>query len=261
MDKIKNFLVSKDIITSAGIILFGIIIYFFLRRLTNKIVKTDNNIINNKRKTYVRLFRNIIKYIIVIAVILIVLQINGINVTSLITGLGIISVIAGLALQDALKDIIMGFNIIVDNYFNVGDVIKIDNLTGIVVELGLKRTKIKDIDTGDILSIANRNITQALVLSNKMDIDITLPYEEKLPRIEEILNLIIEEISKIKEVSNVEYKNIEEFGDSAIFYRIRIYCNPELKPEIRRNSNRIIKDILDENNISIPYKQIDIHNK
>ena len=63
----------------------------------------------------------------------------------------------------------MGFNIIVDNYFSIGDVIRIGDVEGKVLELGLKATKIKDINTDGILVIANRNITQALNISNVME--------------------------------------------------------------------------------------------
>ena len=51
---------------------------------------------------------------------LFVLQLLGFNVSSVIAGVGIVSAIVGLSLQDALKDIIMGFNIIIDSYFSVG---------------------------------------------------------------------------------------------------------------------------------------------
>ena len=92
----------------------------------------------------------------------------GFNVTSFIAGLGVVSVIVGLAVQDALKDIIMGFNIIVDNYYSVGDIIKIGDVEGKVVELGVKATKLKDINTDNILVIANRNISQALRISDQL---------------------------------------------------------------------------------------------
>jgi hypothetical protein len=56
--------------------------------------------------TFINLLRNATKYIFLFLGVLIILQINGVNVTSLMAGVGIISIVVGLALQDALKDII-----------------------------------------------------------------------------------------------------------------------------------------------------------
>ena len=47
----------------------------------------------------------------------------------------------------------MGFNIIVDEYYSIGDVIKIDNIEGKVLEVGLKSTKMKDINTNNIFNL------------------------------------------------------------------------------------------------------------
>ena len=76
----------------------------------------------------------------------------------MLAGVGIVSVIIGLAIQDALKDIIRGFSILSEEYFSVGDVVTYGDITGKVLVLGLKTTKIKDISTENIISIANRNI-------------------------------------------------------------------------------------------------------
>ena len=113
------------------IIVIDVVIYLVVRFLINR---RTAKMKRGKRLTYLRLLRSIIKYVLIIAGILTILQINGINTGSIVAGLGIASVIAGLALQDALKDIIMGFNIIADNYFSAGDVIKIGDITGKVIE-------------------------------------------------------------------------------------------------------------------------------
>ena len=117
------------------------------------------------------------------------------------------SAIVGLSLQDALKDIIMGFNIIIDSYFSVGDVIKIDDVEGKVVELGVKSTKLKDVNTENVLVIANRNIVKALRLSEQLIIDIPIPYEEKTDKIETIIDKIVLQIKENKEIRDAKYHN------------------------------------------------------
>ena len=262
VDILSRFL-KKEICISIIIATISIIIYFIIKKIIHRLMSKNeaNSKIDRKRKTYMKLFNNIIKYILLIITALAIMQVNGINVSSLIAGLGLASAIAGLALQDALKDIIMGVNIIVDDYFSVGDVVRINNVEGKVIEIGLKTTKIRDVKTFDTFVIANRNIGEATNISTQLDIDVPLPYEGQVKNMEEILNKAISKIEEIDDVVKAEYKGIQEFSDSAIIYKIRLYCKPEFKPQIKRDANRIVKLELDENNIEIPYMQIDLHQK
>lgn len=262
-EEFSAFFMKKELLISAVIAIVAVVIYFLIKKIIHKLMNKNvaNSKIDRKRKTYMKLFNNIIKYILIIVTVLAIMQINGVNVSSLLAGLGLASAIAGLALQDALKDIVMGVNIIVDDYFAVGDVVKINNVEGKVIEVGLKTTKLKDIITNNTFVIANRNIGEATNISTQLDIDVPLPYEKRIEDIESILGHAITKIEQIEDIVKAEYRGLQEFGDSAIFYKIRLYCKPEFKPQIRRDANRIIKLELDENNIDIPYMQIDLHQK
>lgn len=253
-------IISTELIVSLIIVILGFLIYFLLKCLINKILD-KRKYVSKKKKTYLKLFKSIFKYVILIVVVVLVLQVNGINVTSIIAGLGIASVIAGFALQDAIKDIIMGFNIIVDEYYSVGDVVRIGEIEGKVLELGLKSTKMVDINTNDIFVIANREISKSLVVSTQFDIDIPIPYKEKISRVESIIEEIISQVKDLKNITNIEYRGLNKFGESAIYYKIRMYAKAEYQPQLKRDINRIIKLELDKNNIDIPYLQVDIHNK
>ncbi len=261
MDKVLFFFTKKSTYMTIIVIVIGLIINYVVRKLINKHISNNQNKFSKRKATFFNLLKNMIKYILVLLVVISILEINGINITSVVAGLGIASVIVGLALQDALKDIIMGINIILDDYFSVGDVIKIDDVEGKVISLGLKTTKIKDINDSRILVIANRNISSALIMTNAVGINIPLPYELSLQDAEKTLNDIVSEIKKIENVANAEYKGIDEFGDSAIIYKIVIWVEKDAKIVTKRKANCIIKDMLDKANISIPYTQIDIHTK
>ena len=253
-------IISTELITSIIIVILGFLIYFLLKCLINKLLD-KRKYVSKKRKTYLKLFKSIFKYVILIVVVVLVLQVNGINVTSIIAGLGIASVIAGFALQDALKDIIMGFNIIVDEYYSVGDVVRIGEVEGKILEVGLKSTKMVDINTNDIFIIANREINKSLVVSTQFDIDIPIPHKEKISKVESIIEDIINQVKDLKNIMSVEYRGLKEFGTSAIYYKIRMHAKAEAQPQLKRDINRIIKLQLDKNNIDIPYMQVDIHNK
>ena len=215
---------------------------------------------DGKKETYIKLFNNILKYVFLIVTIVLILQVNGVEVSSLVAGLGVAGIVGGLALQDALKDIIMGANIITDNFFVVGDVVNYNGIEGKVLSIGLKNTKIQDINIKNILSITNRNIEKIINVSDWLDIDVPISYNEKTEKIEKVLNQIAEKAKKSQYIKNCEYLGINDFASSAVIYKIRVYCNPEYKPNVNRTVRRIIKIALDENNIQIPFMQIDIHN-
>lgn len=263
LDVLVDFFTNRRTYMSLIVILIGIAIYRIIKVSFNRIGNRTkgSDLINRKRKTYFRLFSNIVKYVVLLIVVVVVLKINGIDVTSIIAGLGLASVIAGLALQDALKDIIMGFNIIVDGYFTVGDILRIDGIEGKVLELGLKTTKLKDIANGNIYTVANRNISSALVLSNELYLEVPLSYELDLKTADEVLNIIADKISKLENVDECKYLGLHEFNDSSIAYKIKIIAKPNLKFQIKRDANRIIKEELDSRGISIPYPQLDVHQK
>ena len=145
-------------------------------RVVKKLVNKDSKSIEvKKRNTIVALGENILKYFFIIVACLIILSVWGVDITSFVTGLGILGVVGGLAIQDALKDIIAGINIIMDNYFVVGDIVKLNDFTGEVIEFGLKNTKIKNVD-GVVLVVSNREIASVYNLSQKSSsVAITVP--------------------------------------------------------------------------------------
>ena len=253
LEKINEILANKHVLLVIITIIISIVILKVKSRIFNKAIKKVGKTKDKgyrKVITYIKLTNHIINYIIIIIATLFVLQLLGFNVSSVIAGVGIVSAIVGLSLQDALKDIIMGFNIIIDSYFSVGDVIKIDDVEGKVVELA-----------ENVLVIANRNIVKALRLSEQLIIDIPIPYEEKTDKIETIIDKIVLQIKENKEIRDAKYLGINEFADSAVIYRVMIWCQPEQKLPLKRYALRIVKTTLDENNITIPYTQIDIHQK
>ncbi len=110
MDKIKEWINSMgqaNLIKSAIVIVFSIILYYFIAFLLDRYQKrTKFKLFTSKKSTtYIKLLKSIIRYIFIIVTVLIVLQINGVNVSSALAGFVILGVVFGFALQDWLKDI------------------------------------------------------------------------------------------------------------------------------------------------------------
>lgn len=216
---------------------------------------------NKKRKTYLRMLKSMVCAAILIIVILTVLQLLGINVSSMLAGVGIASIIIGFALQDALKDIFRGLEIVADDYYDIGDVIKFGDNVGQVTSINLRTTKMQDINTMNLVSIANRNIDKVEVLTGYIYIPIPLPSELKSEKAKEIMGEIVKNLSKEELLTSANYQGITDLTNSSTNYQVVVTCDPINQLQARRNALGAIFRTLEENRISIPHSQLDVHTK
>ena len=254
----KAKIVHSIIIIIVSVILYKIIVYIFEKSEEKAKIKLFTS---TKGKTYIKLIRSILRYIFIIITLLIVLQTLGINVSSVLAGVGIFGVVFGLAIQDWLKDIIRGSSIISDNYFEVGNVIKYNNIEGKVLVIGLKTTKIQELKTGNIISISNRKIDEAQIVSHFNYIKVPVPYDVPLEKAEEAINDIVTLVKNNKDTIDCHYVGVTELADSSIDYLLKVECNPINKLQVRRDCLRSILLGLEKHHIEVPFTQIDIHNK
>ena len=253
--KVFNYVKSTEFLLTLTIVVSAVALLIIVVNLFKRIRKRTKA----ATATTVKVFSEIIKFTIIFGAFLLILQTNGVNVTSLFAGLGIASAVVGLALQDILRDIISGIHMAGDHFFSIGDGVEIDGTEGIVCGFNLRTTKIETIDKNHIISICNREVYKVRKLSGLFDIDVPLSYKEDVNRIFEIMKELAGSIGKIKGVNSCVFKGTEEFGASAVKYKIRISADPFNQPDIRREANKIIQDKLAEEGIRIPFSQLDVH--
>lgn len=264
MIKILNFLSKKEVYGTLIILIITYFLYKITLHALNKIeVKSKDELERKRKVTIVVLLKNIIKYGLIIIMIISLLNLYGVNTTSIIAGLGVVGVTLAFGLQEALKDIINGISIIFDNYFVVGDIVEYNDFTGTITEFGLKSTKIKKY-TGEVLIVANRNIDKVVNLSQeKGNVVLKIPtaYEEKYEKVEKVLtDTLNKTLETYKDIKEVEFLGIEEFSDSSILYAIRFTCTRGTQWGLKRKVLKEIKLAYDKNKIKIPYNQLEVHN-
>ena len=255
---------SEKFLISILIIGVTFVLFYIVRRIVHNGRVNGQDVRGAKR--VVSLTSGLVKLVVFLAVVLAILQINGVNVTSLVAGLGIVSAIVGLALQDFLRDIIMGIQLVTGDFFEVGDVVRFeeadeDEKEGIVISFNLRSTKIRSTYNYNVITLCNRNITKVTRMSDLNMIDVPMSCYEDPIKIHHVLRSICERICKIPGVDKCEYRGTQRFdvSQSAIYYKIFFYCNPENKWQLYREAMMQVEYGLELEGMSIPNLQIDVN--
>ena len=255
----------KEVVAPIIIILVAFVFYNIIVKLLKKFFSLRTIKIDDKRKTTLfNLARNIIRILIIAIAALFILEVYGIDTTSIITSLSVIGVVVGLAFQDLIKDFIAGVSIVIEGQYRVGDTVQINGFKGEVINVGLKSTKLKAY-TGEVMILANHLITDVINynLSDSLAlIDIDIAYESDIEKVEKVLTKLCERLSKelphLK--GKVELLGISSLEASSVRFRISVVTESMKQAIVQRLILREVKIELDKNNIEIPYTQMVIHN-
>jgi small conductance mechanosensitive channel len=265
VEELIDVLLSRKVVVPLLIILFSILIYLFISKITNKLlsIRLNGVRINQRRqKTTIGLINNIIKYFIMIVALMMILDVYGIDTKSLIASLGVLSLVVGLALQDLLKDFIAGFSIIFEDQYAVGDIVTIGGFKGTVTYLGIKTTRLRAMN-GETLIIPNRNVDK--VINHTLEhstsfMDMPIAYSTDIDKAKEVLTNVCNELVKELKLDEAKVCGVQELGNSSIAVRISFTAKFADKITNEQIFRERVKKAFDENKIEIPFNQVVIHN-
>lgn len=173
-DNIKNTIIGyfpSIAIAIFIIIIFYIIANYYKNYIINNNIKDENSLRTNSQNLVYYELSWFVYYIIIIVGLLYALTYLGLNITTLVTILGIFGLALGLALQGTLTNIISGIIISILNIFDIGDLIRLNQLgysnsvEGIVYDFNLYFTTLIDKNTNLIIKIPN-SLIQNNILTN-----------------------------------------------------------------------------------------------
>ncbi|MFN6527006.1 mechanosensitive ion channel family protein [Nostoc sp. ChiSLP03a] len=186
----------------------------------------------------------------------------GIDIVPLLAGASLVGVALSLASQNLIKDAINGFLIILEDQYALGDVINVGSVGGLVENLNLRMTQVRDSE-GRLITIPNGEIKVVANLSSRWSrADLTIPIayqadtEEALKLIATIADNMNQEMqwqSQILEPPQV--LGIDQFGDRGLIIRVWIKTLPLKQWDVAREFRRRLKVALDEAGISISVPQ------
>ena len=209
MKKFFDLLFKRQIITPILIFIIAIIFAKVTSFMIKKLFTRGKDSFEKKRRTtIIELVTKVLNFFIYAIAIMMVLNIFGVDTNGILASLGIAGVVLGLALQDTAQDLMSGIYIILENYYVIGDYIKINNFEGYVTSISLKSTKVRS-TTGEVYIFSNRNMSSVVNLSQEdagIFLEIPTAYEEKVEKIETALQEVIDQMKKDEEQTRQFYK-------------------------------------------------------
>lgn len=229
---------------------------FIISTLEKK--KAEYGLINeNRATTLINILNKSISVILNFIGILTVLEVFNIPTGSIIATAGVGGLAIGIGAQSLVKDIITGFFILLEDQYSVGDHVEIEGNEGIVEDLGLRVTKIRDFN-GALYIIPNSNIA---IVSNmtrgemRALVNISIAYEEDVDKAIAVLKNYSETIWK----KNTIFKEgptilgVTSLSEFSVDIGIVAKTDPLKQWEAERIIRLDSLDLLKKEGIEIPY--------
>ncbi len=187
----------------------------------------------------------------------------GISLGPILAGLGVVGFIVGFALQDTLANFASGMMILFYRPFDVGDLVETGSAFGKVDNMSLVNTTILTFDN-QMLIVPNNKIWSDIIKNvtaqdqRRVDMVFSISYADDIDKAEKTLWEIVTSTEYVLEtpVPNIR---LHELGDSSVNFIVRPWCKTEHYWNVYWDITRKVKVVFDENNISIPFPQQDVH--
>lgn len=218
-----------------------------------------------RKKTIAKVTLSIIRYAVGLLAILIVLAIWGVNVLPALAGLGIMGLVIGLGAQKFINDLIAGFFIIFEQHFDVGDTVEVKGFKGQVSDIGLKTTRIRNWK-GDVMILSNGEITNLINYSRNISVAVVefgIAYKENAQSVMDLLNQELQILKNLfpQIVEDPTVVGVTGLDASQVTLRAIAKTENEQHYAVERGMRKLIKEILDANNIEIPFPQVVVTQK
>ncbi len=219
-----------------------------------------------REDTLIHIFNGALRIIIIVLAILMALQEAGLKIGPLLAGAGILGVAVGFGGQYLIKDVITGLFLILENQYRIGDVVNIDGTGGLVQDITLRKTTLRDLD-GTVHHINHGSVTLVSNLSKdfaRVNLEIGIAYDTNLEHLIEVINrtgneLAADPVFKDYIIKAPQFLRVNEFADSAIVVKILGETKPLRQWEVTGELRKRLKVAFDREGIEIPFPQRVIH--
>lgn len=237
---------------------------FVLKRAVKRVIKRAVG--GSKRKdTLSEVLEDLLGVVIWSVAALMILSEAGVNIGPILAGAGVAGVALGFGAQYIIRDFLAGFFIVLENQFRVGDIIRVDQVCGVVEDISLRRTVLRDKE-GAVHYISNGEIKQVANMSQdfaRANLEIGVGYDESLDEVRKTIDEIGDRMyreekwqSRLRE--RPHFFRVEELGKSAVVVSVRAETGAGQQWDVSSELKKRIKEVFEKQGIEMPYPRIEI---
>jgi moderate conductance mechanosensitive channel len=198
--------------------------------------------------------------VLIIAVTALIILSEFVDITPALAGAGVVGIAVGLGAQSLFKDLIAGFFIIMENQYRVGDVVSIAGISGLVEDINLRRTVLRDLD-GIVHTVPNGEIKTASNYTKEyssVNLNISVSYGTDLDKAIEVANRVCKELAEDPQWSALiinapSVLRVDNLGDSGIDLKITGNTKPVQQWAVTGELRKRLKKAFDQAGIEIPW--------
>jgi small conductance mechanosensitive channel len=272
VEAIVRWLISSGlriILILVGALVVVRLAVFITRRVEQTFQDNDPSTMNEREKqaaTLGKVIRNISRILVWSVAVMMILKELGIDIGPILAGIGIMGLAVGFGAQSLVKDFLAGMFILIENQYNVGDVIEAAGAKGQVEKITLRATTLRDLE-GNVHIIPNGTIevvTNRTRQWSRFVLDIGVAYKENVDEVMRVLKEIGDELAADVEFSSMitaplEVLGVQDFADSAVVIRVMFTTKPVMQWTVGREFRRRVKNTFDAKGIEIPFPHTTIY--
>tara|TARA_R110002049_G_scaffold84501_4_gene215017 strand:- start:359 stop:1210 length:852 start_codon:yes stop_codon:yes gene_type:complete len=200
-----------------------------------------------------------------VALVISVVSVIGVETSSFLAILGSAGLAVGLALQGSLSNFAGGVMLLIFHPFREGDYIQAQGFEGTVKELTVFHTIIHTVDNKRVIlpngAVANGPITNYTINGmRRCDLTFGISYSDNIKKAKDVLFEIINNDSRVLKDPKPQVI-VHSLGDSSVNLQVRAWATTDDFWAFNFDMQEKVKVTFDENDISIPFPQRDLHIK
>jgi small conductance mechanosensitive channel len=248
----------------AGYRLVTVLIHRLLRPLEGA---TDYPVRAQRARTLGPLLTSVARYMVAFLVVVVILQQIGIDVRALLVSAGVVGVAIGLGAQSLIRDVIMGFFILLENLIAVGDVITVGEHTGTVESVGIRVTKLRKF-SGELRIVPNGELTafgQHTAGWARLVVEVSVDYDEDVARALGVLAEVGKALAQARPAMVLEPPTAEgilrfgQGGRGEMVLRLHARVVAVEKFALELDARRRVKEAFAAHGIRVPRPAMEVH--
>ncbi|MBQ2847346.1 MAG: mechanosensitive ion channel [Clostridia bacterium] len=259
-DGIVALAISKAPLILAALLI--VVVGFIISNLIGKLVvkgmqaKGVDPSIHSFIKTIITL---ILKFVFILSA----LSTLNVNINSFVTALGAAGVTAGIGLQSSISQLASGIQILANHPFKSGDYIDVGTVSGKVHEIKMMYTVLITVDNKRVI-IPNSYITSSNIINynaenrRRLDLVFSVSYDADIAKAKQVIQEVISKNDLIF-TDPAPIIAVKEHAASSVNLACLIWCSADEYWNVFYYMQEAVKLSFDENSISIPYGQLDVH--